>query len=259
MDRSGATVDNALGRTPEVVAAATLSLAIIVAGPNVTALASEIETGLRAFANPERAASEKRYLKSDLEFLGTGVPALRRVTKAALRDYSDLTRADLLGLTEELWGNGLFELRPAAVHGLGFRNTLLEPRDVAAIEPLLRDAKTWALIDSLATTVLAPLVERHPELDSTLDRWAQDQGFWMRRAAMLALLPALRRGEGDFVRKAIGWVLREVSKKRPALVSAWLAPRTGRASGVTGRAAAKYLPDADRERLMAAYREHRPA
>ncbi len=93
---------------------------------------------------------------------------------------------------------------------------------------------------------------------------------------MLALLPALRPGQGNFarcarsadalleereffVRKAIGWVLREVSNKRPALVSAWLAPRTGRASGVTVREAVKYLPDVDRERLMAAYREHRPA
>ncbi len=76
---------------------------------------------------------------------------------------------------------------------------------------------------------------------------------------MLALLPALRRGEGDFARKAIDWLLREVSKKRPALVSAWLAPRTRRASGVTVREAVKHLPDADRERLMAAYREHRPA
>ena len=62
-----------------------------------------------------------------------------------------------------------------------------------------------------------------------------------------------------FIRKAIGWVLREVGKKRPAEVVAWLAPRTGRASGVTMREAVKYLPEADRDRLMAAYRERRPA
>jgi 3-methyladenine DNA glycosylase AlkD len=67
-------------------------------------------------------------------------------------------------------------------------------------------------------------------------------------------------GEKEFfIRKAIGWVLREVAKNRPAEVVAWLAPRTGRASGVTMREAVKYLPEADRDRLMAAYREHRPA
>ena len=52
-----------------------------------------------------------------------------------------------------------------------------------------------------------------------------------------------------FIRKAIGWVLREVGKRRPEEVSSWLAPRTHRASGVTMREATKYLPDADRERL----------
>ena len=51
-----------------------------------------------------------------------------------------------------------------------------------------------------------------------------------------------------FIRKAIGWVLREAGKRRPDEVAAWLAPRTGRASGVTMREAVKYLPAADRER-----------
>jgi 3-methyladenine DNA glycosylase AlkD len=62
-----------------------------------------------------------------------------------------------------------------------------------------------------------------------------------------------------FIRKAIGWVLREAGKKRPAEVAAWLAPRTGRASGVTMREAVRYLPPSDADRLMTAYREHRSA
>lgn len=118
----------------------------------------------------------------------------------------------------------------------------------------------------------APLVERHPTLAPTLDRWADDGDFWVRRTAMLALLPALRRGGGDFdrfaryadamleereffIRKAIGWVLREVGKRRPALVAEWLEPRVHRVSGVTFREAVKYLPPADRERLTAARRD----
>ena len=62
-----------------------------------------------------------------------------------------------------------------------------------------------------------------------------------------------------FIRKAIGWVLREAGKRRPDDVTAWLAPRTGRASGVTMREAVKYLRPAIREDLMTAYREQRPA
>ena len=101
-----------------------------------------------------------------------------------------------------------------------------------------------------------------------------DDDFWVRRSAMLALLIPLRQGEGDFdrfaryangmleekeffIRKAIGWVLREVSKKRPEVVYDWIAPRTHRASGVTMREAVKYLPGERREGLMSAYKERR--
>ena len=124
------------------------------------------------------------------------------------------------------------------------------------------------------STLAGGLVGRFPELTSTLDRWAMDGDFWVRRSAMLALLIPLRQGEGDFdrfgryadgmleekeffIRKAIGWVLREVSKKRPELVFDWIAPRTHRASGVTMREAVKYLPSARREGLMSAYKERR--
>ena len=108
-----------------------------------------------------------------------------------------------------------------------------------------------------------------------LDRWATDPDFWIRRSSLLAELRPLRAG-GDlapflrradamldekefFIRKAIGWVLREVGKRRPSEVVAWLAPRTHRASGVTMREAVKYLPSEDADRLSKAYREQRPA
>jgi 3-methyladenine DNA glycosylase AlkD len=85
----------------------------------------------------------------------------------------------------------------------------------------------------------------------------------------------LRRGAGDFprftryadqmleereffIRKAIGWVLRETARRRPDLVADWLAPRIHRASGVTVREAVKPLPPAQRDALVAAYRA-RPA
>ena len=85
---------------------------------------------------------------------------------------------------------------------------------------------------------------------------------------MLALLRPLRRGEGDFarfgryadamleekeffIRKAIGWILRETSKKRPDLVWRWLSPRAERASGLTVHEGSKYLPAAQRKALLA--------
>jgi 3-methyladenine DNA glycosylase AlkD len=97
----------------------------------------------------------------------------------------------------------------------------------------------------------------------------------VRRTALLAELKPLRAGvsferfarHADamlderefFIRKAIGWVLRETGKRRPLEVIEWLAPRTHRASGVTMREASRYLPESQAAALMAAYRGKRPA
>jgi 3-methyladenine DNA glycosylase AlkD len=56
-----------------------------------------------------------------------------------------------------------------------------------------------------------------------------------------------------FIRKAIGWVLRETGKQTPARVVDWLLPRAGRAAGLTVREASKHLPAAARARILAAY------
>lgn len=238
-------------------------------------LAARIEAELRRLGNPERAEGAKRYLKSELVFLGADTRAVRETVRSALKGAPSLDRRGLLALVDVLWARGVFELRAVAVEALKVRSALLGAADFKLIERLLRESHTWALVDFLAVWIAGPLVVRFPALAAPLDRWAGDRDFWVRRAAMLALLVPLRRGEGDFerfsryadgmleekeffIRKAIGWVLREVAKKRPALVDAWLAPRTHRASGVTVREAVRYLPPARREALLAAYREHRP-
>ncbi len=179
----------------------------------------ELEHTLRQLGETERAYSEMAYLKIDLEFAG----------------------------------------------------------DITLIEHLLRHSGTWALVDGLACNVAGELAERRAaKIAPVLDGWAKDPDFWIRRSAMLALLRPLRRGQGDFdrfaayadamleereffIRKAIGWVLRETAKRRPELVAAWLAPRVHRASGVTVREAVKPLPAPVRDELLAGYREKRPA
>ncbi len=239
-------------------------------------IADRLEADLRRCGTSERAAGAKRYLKSDLVFLGADTAALRATLKTVLGARAPLDRGGVLALTAECWRRGVFELRAAAAEVLVARVRLLRPEDLGAVERLIRDSHTWAFVDTLAVRVAGPLVVLYPRLARTLDRWARDADFWVRRAALLALLLPLRGGEGDFerfsryaeamldereffIRKAIGWVLREVAKKRPGLVDAWLAPRTHRVSGVTIREAVRYLPEARRLALLAAYRAGRPA
>ena len=143
------------------------------------------------------------------------------------------------------------------------------------VERLIRESLTWALVDGLAADVAGGVRAADPTVEPTLDRWASDPDFWVRRSSLLVELRAHRAGaplepffrradlmldeKEFFIRKAIGWVLREVGKRRASEVAAWLAPRADRASGVTMREAVRHLPPDDAERLMAAHRERRAA
>jgi 3-methyladenine DNA glycosylase AlkD len=236
--------------------------------------ADEIEGRLRAVGTPERAEHEQGYLKSDLRFLGATVWEIRREVKAFAGDHPDLSHGELVALVEALWSEPVHERRMAAVELLSFYPALVEPGDLSLLERLVRESRTWALVDGLAADVVGALLVRHPEAAPELDRWAADSDFWVRRAALLATIEPLRSGASFdrfgryadamldekefFIRKAIGWVLRETGKRRPGEVVAWLGPRTQRASGVTMREAVKYLDPEDRERLLEAYRAKRP-
>jgi 3-methyladenine DNA glycosylase AlkD len=240
------------------------------------ARADALERSLALVGTTERADSEKRYLKSDLEFLGATVWQIRSEVKASLGATPDLDHDQLVALVSALWSVPIFERRMAATMALELRSGFLSVDDLPLIERLLRESRTWALVDGLAGDVVGDILDAD-EIGTTavLDRWAADADFWIRRSALLAWLRPLRQGAAldrflayadgmldekeFFIRKAIGWVLREVGKRRPDEVAAWLATRTHRASGVTMREATKYLPKADADRLMAAYREGRTA
>ncbi|MWA03738.1 DNA alkylation repair protein [Actinomadura sp. LD22] len=229
---------------------------------------------LRAQADPVRADSERRYLKSDLAHIGVPVPALRKVALSAVRVRP--ARHELLGLVDALWtatddGRPVHEARMAAVEVLAKRVESLEPGDLAVAERLIRDSESWAQVDHLAEKVVGRLVLRHPGLGTALDAWVRDPYMWIRRTSLLALLPGVRAGTPDldrltrygdilidekefFIRKALGWVLRELSKKDPDWVTAWVEQHIAHVSGVTMREAVRRLPAPEADRLLAAYK-----
>jgi 3-methyladenine DNA glycosylase AlkD len=232
-----------------------------------------IERELRALGRNDRAASEAKYLKSDLRFFGTTQAEIRHSVRAVAKRGA-LPHDDVVPLVESLWANPVFELRMAATMLLDLHVEHLDLDDLDLLERLIRDSKTWALVDPLSGDVVGKINRDH-SLRRRLDRWARDDDFWVRRSSLLAELRPLRAGAAFaafakradwmleerefFIRKAIGWVLREMSKKRPDEVYEWIASRTHRASGVTMREVVKYLGDERGSHLMEAYKNGIPA
>jgi 3-methyladenine DNA glycosylase AlkD len=229
------------------------------------AVVADLVADLRGAGNPERAPRERAYLKSDLEHWGVPVPTIRRLTTLAVRG---LDRPTLLAAATALWSAPVHERRAAAAFALAARTDLLDIRDAALLELLIRQSRTWALVDVIAPRIVGPLRVRQPEeWRPVLDRWATDADFWLRRSVLLAYL--IRRGDPDdfseftgyaepmlsnrefFVAKAIGWVLRDTAKRNPDLVADWVLPRAEQMGTVTLREAVKPLPPAAQEAIAA--------
>ncbi len=245
---------------------------------DVAAVVADVDAALREAGTPERAVQEKRYLKSRLEHYGATLPATSRAVRDALRAHGPVDHDGAVGAAAALWDVPVMERRMAAVDVLEAAGPLVGPDDLPLVERLLRESHTWALVDGLAASVAGGVLLRngqHARVTSTLDRWAGDEDFWVRRSALLAHLPSLRRRGGPpddspdvtrferyadamledkefFVRKAIGWVLRDLGRRRPDQVTAWLLPRAGRAAGLTVREAVKHLPADQRAAVLAA-------
>lgn len=257
----------------------------------MSTLAEVVDRELRERGSAARAEKEKAYLNSGLVHYGVSVPATRAVVRSALRGKG-LGHDEVLELARLLWAAPMpsdssarsteptdggatehlppvHERRAAATMVLIQSKDRLGASDADFVEGLLREAKTWALVDPLAGDLVGPLSEMDVAFDPVLERWAIDEDFWIRRSALLAHLVPLRQGRGDFdrfsrfadamleekeffIRKAIGWVLRDTAKKRPALVFDWILPRAHRASGVTIREAVKPLSQEQRDTVLAA-------
>jgi len=223
------------------------------------AIADDLSDSLVLHASSERAENEKRYLKSEIQHIGVRVPQIRRTARQFAHQNRHLNVSELFALVAELWDRDVYELRKLAVNILAARADSLGSAEVAAIEALLRCCHTWALIDDLSINVVSPMLVELDDARAIRCRWSKDDDFWVRRTALLAMLPELRREvshwdefceyadamlpeEEFFIQKAIGWALREVSKHSPDLVADWVKPRAVRLSAVTFREAVKYLP-----------------
>jgi len=182
------------------------------------------------------------------------------------RARGKLTHDELFALADALWIVPVHERRMAAVELLVSRSQLVGLDDIPWLYNTLRECRTWALLDTIAGSVVADLAAREPDVLVHFDRWLYDSDFWIRRSAVLGLRTLLRRDEQldrflayaaqllpeteFFIHKVIGWVVREVAGRHPALVSKWLRDNMAAMNLITLREPMRRLPDAAELRAL---------
>jgi 3-methyladenine DNA glycosylase AlkD len=246
-----------------------------------SALIEALRDSFAAHADPARAASMQAYMKSALPFHGIPAPLRRRLQAAAVRAHPLPDTRTLAATMRTLWRQARTrEERYGAMElaRVGTSAKLLDLSLLPVYEEMIVSGAWWDYCDDISGSALSRLLTEHPqEMKPLLRRWARGDDLWLRRAAMLCqrrikagfdavllydcILPSIGGGrfaDAFFIRKGIGWALRERSYAAPAEVQAFCREYDAQLASLTQREALKAIERAARK-ASAAAKTGRPA
>jgi 3-methyladenine DNA glycosylase AlkD len=223
------------------------------------ALLIELRRRLAAAADPKRAPVMQAYMKSAMPFHGVPAPAVRAICKELFAPLELPTRASFERAVLAIWDGARFrEERYAAVALTGARAARPHqtPDVVPLYEHMIITGAWWDLVDEIATNRVGPILRAHPRaMRPLLLRWAESKDMWKARTAILCQARAREATDREllyaciepsiaskefFLRKAIGWALREYARVDAREVARYVARNEARLSGLSKREALKH-------------------
>jgi len=231
-----------------------------VGGEVAAGLLDAVRTGLAAAGDPARAAGQQRYMKSTVPYYGVRSPELARLCRGLFAEHLLPDRGSWETAVRILWDEAKFrEERYAAIALTGYR-AYASYQDAATVplyEHMIVTGAWWDYVDDLAIRRVGPILRSDPStVAPRLRAWSTDDDIWRRRTSIIAQIQAKAETDLDlladclapnlghrefFVRKAIGWALREYAKTDPVWVRRYLADHGDQISSLSRREAAKHL------------------
>lgn len=201
-----------------------------------TALIDAVRNGLERRADPKKAGAMQAYMKSTMPYYGIQAPALRQFCEPLFEEHTLTTAAAWRQAIAGLWDSATRrEQRYAALELAAYQpyQRFVSMALVPLYRRLIQDGAWWDTVDSLAHRVAVLLATYPAPLKRTLRAWAKQDSIWLRRVAIIAQVNARETTDVDllydcirpsldskefFLRKAIGWALREYAKANPTEV-----------------------------------------
>ncbi len=223
-----------------------------------------IRMALEERADPVRAAGQQAYMRSAMPFRGVAVPEVRAAVRPLLAGWAP-DRAEWEASIRELWDGASYREERYAALALARHRSAREWQRVRLL-PLYRHLVVtgawWDLVDEIAAHLVGGVLEadRGPATP-VIRRWAVDDDLWLRRAAVLSQLRHKDRTDtrllhdvvavnvddpSFWLRKAVGWALREYSRTDPEWVRGQVDAFGPRLSALSRREAVRRLPVATR-------------
>ena len=222
-------------------------------------LQARVRVTLETEAFPERALQQQAYMKSEMPYFGLSVPRCRRIAHEVLRDFPPQNSHAWVTSILLLWRDATHrEERYVAIELLLHKKFAhwLVPDQLPVFEEMVVTGAWWDYVDALAARGAGTMLVNDPvPTKRVLYKWAKAQNIWKRRVAILAQLKSKTNTDVDllsecikpsighsefFLRKGLGWALREYSKTDPDWVREFVEKHPD-LSGLSRREALKHI------------------
>jgi 3-methyladenine DNA glycosylase AlkD len=217
-------------------------------------LVDRLRERLAIVADPGRAEAMAAYMRHQFPFLGVPSPQLKLALRAV--QPGRLGQAELTTVSRRLWQLPEREYQYAACALLSRFAKGCGPDFLEVAHDLIVTRSWWDTVDPLASHTVGTLVRQHSQLVTTMDEWVRSENIWLARTAILYQLRYKEATDADrlfryalikadhpdfFMRKAIGWALRQYAWVAPEAVRAFVQAHEAKFSGLTKRQALKNL------------------
>ncbi len=217
---------------------------------------AKIETILTKHGNTGNAEAMSKYMKNNFPFLGIKKPLRAELSVPVIKEVKEYASESWLVETANLlWKKKEREFHYVAIELLTRYRRSLTPASFKAIEDLLVSNSWWDSVDGLTGCVVSPLVATYPELKTRMQAYITDPNMWLRRVSIIHQLPYRKNTDHEllfkactknmhdqefFIRKAIGWALRQYAKTEPKAVYSFVEANKNSLSGLSIREALKH-------------------
>lgn len=224
----------------------------------VDAIVEHVQTRLEAMADPEKATEMAAYMKTEMFFHGVQSPQRQEILGELKKLHKITDSATHVAAIEALWAGDSREEKYLAIRlARAYPKLITFETYLDLFERMIREGSWWDFTDEIASHLVGKILADHPEQTwPIMDQWLEDECMWIRRTALLAQLrfkentdvawlleacEALMDEKEFFIRKAIGWALRELSRTEPETVREWTDANKPNLSGLSYREARKRL------------------
>lgn len=221
-----------------------------------------LRTALSAEADPVRAEEARRYMKSEMPYHGVPLPWVRALAKALFDPLRFADAGEWASVVRALWTGARYrEERYAAIALCRHRASrpFQTPEAMDLYEQMIVEGAWWDVVDEISEHLVGPIVRAYPEdLHPMMRAWSRGENLWKRRCAIICqrafrqetdrellydcIAPSLGSKE-FFLRKAIGWALREYARVDPAEVVRYVNEHRQQLSPLSVREALRNIRD----------------